>query len=77
MTKTETTRGPFRILLDNSPDGRNTYYEVEYLEGFRHRVEILFVGSSRVAFNNSIRRHGRNLLNITNLETGQQVVGGK
>jgi hypothetical protein len=80
----QVTRGPFRINVEKPVDDRKVYYEVEYFEpGYRDQLfgptksEVVWVGSSRIAFNNAIKRHGNRLLNIYNLETGQMVVGGK
>lgn len=71
------TRGPFRIALERPTDGRNVYYGVDYFRRGEVAQEIVYVGGSRIAFNNAVRKHGNNLLNITNLETGTLVVGAK
>ena len=82
----QVTRGPFRINLEKPEDGRSVYYEIRFAATDRGvpaawstmtATEIVFVGSSRIAFNNAVRKYGRALLDITNLETGQLVVGGK
>lgn len=77
-------RGLFRILLEGpAPDGRNQYFEVTYASaapgevGITLKPEIIWVRDSRVAYNVSLRKHGRNLLNIVNLETGRLVVGAR
>lgn len=75
-------RGRFRILIEGpAPDGRNQYFEVTYASaapgelGITLRPEIIWVRDSRIAYNVALRKYGRNLLNITNLETGRLVVG--
>lgn len=82
----QVTTGPFRIDIEVPEDGRNVYYEVTFAstadgESVRWSTitsrEIVFVGGSRIAFNNALRKFGAGLLNITNLETGKLVVGAK
>lgn len=79
-------RGPFRILIEGNddPQDRNMYFEVRYgtvrnlsTLTYEEGTEILFVRNSRIAYNNAVRKHGNDLLNIVNLETGRMVVGGK
>lgn len=81
-------RGPFRILLEGNddPQGRNMYFEVRYGSirnddetglTYDEHTRIVWVKDSRIAYNHAIKVHGKNLLNIVNLETGRMVVGGK
>lgn len=79
-------RGPFRILIEGNddPQDRNMYFEVRHgavrnlaTLTYTEHTEIVFVRNSRIAYNNALRKHGKDLLNIVNLETGRLVVGGK
>lgn len=79
-------RGPFRILIEGNddPQGRNMYFEVRHATiknlstlTYSEHTEIVFVRNSRIAYNNALRKYGKDLLNIVNLETGRLVVGGK
>lgn len=83
MTELRTReRGPFRILIEGNddPKDRNQYFRIDIYaprEPTGIRREIVYVHDSRIAFNNAVRAYGKRLLNITNLETGRLVAGGK
>lgn len=75
-------RGQFRILIEGNddPQSRNQYFEVLTYNPDGQSIirrEIIYVRDSRIAYNNAIKRHGKKLLNVENLETGRLVVGGR
>jgi hypothetical protein len=84
MTAKTIDRGDFRILVDPAEEqlDQNQYFEVEFVakatfDEFRIDSEILYVRSARIAYNRAIKAHGRQLTNVTNLETGTLVVGSR
>lgn len=72
-------RGPFRILIDPTEErlDQNQYFEVEIFDGSHTGTtysEIIYVRSARLAYNQSLRKYGKRLCTIRNLETGKIVV---